>query len=80
LWASGSKQAVWVLVLQQLAGRVCRKQFVDPNKKAQLSRTSCSCAEFQVFGLQNVATISAGNDRVIGDMIAEALDKVRLAC
>jgi hypothetical protein len=26
--------------------------------------------------LQNVATISAGNDRVIGDMIAEALDKV----
>jgi chaperonin GroL len=26
--------------------------------------------------IRNVATISAGNDRVIGDMIAEALDKV----
>lgn len=26
--------------------------------------------------LQSVASISAGNDRVIGDMIAEALDKV----
>jgi hypothetical protein len=32
-----------------------------------------------VLCVQNVATISAGNDRVIGDMIAEALDKVRSA-
>ena len=28
------------------------------------------------MGLQNVAAISAGNDMSIGEMIAEALDKV----
>jgi hypothetical protein len=40
----------------------------------------CSHADSKALGLQNVATISAGNDRVIGDMIAEALDKVQSAC
>lgn len=47
---------------------------------ARLYRTVCSYADSKGLVLQNVATISAGNDRVIGDMIAEALDKVRLAC
>ena len=30
-----------------------------------------------ILSLQNVATISSGNDAAIGQMIADALDKVR---
>lgn len=33
-------------------------------------------SDWSCFGLQSVATISAGNDDLIGTMIAEALDKV----
>ena len=42
-----------------------------------LCRSVRSYAHSKALVLQNVATISAGNDRVIGDMIAEALDKVQ---
>jgi hypothetical protein len=54
-----------------LEERMSIEAVTDMNYKPQLP---------DVPFVQNVATISAGNDRVIGDMIAEALDKVGLQC
>lgn len=36
----------------------------------------CCLLTFCLRGVQSIATISAGNDELIGEMIAEALDKV----
>ena len=48
---------------QMLSHQLCQQQ-------------PCCLLTFCLRGVQSIATISAGNDELIGEMIAEALDKV----
>ena len=55
--------------------RLCQALLLKPRSEVAIL-SLCPMTDLAAMGAQNVATISSGNDAFIGELIAEALDRV----